>query len=142
LKATIGKSFQEQKMARHAFVVEENSLIRQSVCEMLSLAGYMPMVPGDLHEAAKVLGSIQFDLLFVGAGHRLTYNQTLANMAKRLQPSMKIIAARPGERAQAAFDGAHAYVRVPITLQELREALAKLSLTAANLPALPDSPAK
>jgi hypothetical protein len=48
-------------------------------------------------------------------------------MAKRLQPSMKIIAARPGERAMAAFDGAHAYVRVPLTLQELREALARAS---------------
>jgi hypothetical protein len=73
------------------------------------------------------LGSIQFDILFVGAGHRLTYNQTLANMAKRLQPSMNIIAVRPGERAMAAFDGAHAYVRVPFTLEELREALAKAS---------------
>jgi DNA-binding NtrC family response regulator len=114
-------------MARHAFVVEENSLIRLSVCEMLSIAGYMPMVPGDLHAAAKVLGSIRFDVLFVGAGHRLTYNQTLANMAKRLQPSMKIIAARPGERAMAAFDGAHAYVRLPLTLEELREALARAS---------------
>jgi DNA-binding NtrC family response regulator len=92
---------------------------------MLSLAGYMPMVPSDLHQATQVLSSIQFDLLFVGAGHRLTYNQTLANMAKRLQPSMKIVAARPGERAMAAFAGAHAYVRVPLTLQELREALAK-----------------
>jgi DNA-binding NtrC family response regulator len=127
LKATIGKSFQELKMARHAFVVEENSLIRVSVCEMLSLAGYLPMVPSDLHQATKVLGSIQFDILFVGAGHRLTYNQTLANMAKRLQPSMNIIAVRPGERAMAAFDGAHAYVRVPFTLEELREALAKAS---------------
>jgi DNA-binding NtrC family response regulator len=112
-------------MARHAFVVEENSLIRQSVCELLSLAGYLPMVASDLHQATKVLGSIQFDVLFVGAGHRLTYNETLANMAKRLQPSMKIIAVRPGERAMAAFDGAHAYVRLPLTLPELREALAK-----------------
>lgn len=114
-------------MARHAFVVEENSFIRQSVCEMLSLAGLLPMVPSDLHEATKVLGSIQFDVLFVGAGHRLTYNQTLANMAKRLQPSIKIIAVRPGERAMAAFDGAHACVRIPFTLQDLREALAKAS---------------
>jgi DNA-binding NtrC family response regulator len=114
-------------MARHAFVVEENSLIRLSVCEMLSLAGYLPMVPSDLHQATKVLGSIHFDVLFVGAGHRLTYNQTLANMARRLQPSMKIIAARPGERAMAAFEGAHAYVPLPFTLQELRDALAKAS---------------
>jgi DNA-binding NtrC family response regulator len=112
-------------MARHAFVVEENSLIRQSVCEMLSLAGYIPMVPSDLHQATKVLASIQFDVLFVGAGHRLTYNQTLANMAKRLQPSMKIVAVRPGERAMAAFDGAHAHVPVQFTLAELREALAR-----------------
>ena len=112
-------------MARHAFVVEENSLIRLSVCEMLSVAGYLPMVPGELREATKVLGSIQFDVLFVGAGHRLTYNETLANMARRLQPSMKIIAVRPSERAMAAFDGAHAYVRTPFTLPELREALAK-----------------
>lgn len=112
-------------MARHAFVVEENSLVRHSVCEMLSLAGYIPMVPSDLHEASKVLGSIRFDILFVGAGHRRTYNQTLANMAKRLQPSMKIIAVRTGERAMAAFDGAHAWVRVPFTLPELHKALAK-----------------
>lgn len=112
-------------MARHAFVVEENSLVRLSVCDMLTQAGYMPMVPGDLHEAAKVLGSIQFDVLFVGAGHRLTYNQTLANMAKRLQPQMKIVAVRPGERAMAAFDGAHAFVHQPFAFEELREALAK-----------------
>jgi DNA-binding NtrC family response regulator len=125
LKATIAKSFQEPKMIRHAFVVEENSLVRQSVCEMLSLAGFSPMVPSDLHQATKVLSSIRFDLLFVGAGHRLTYNQTLANMAKRLQPAIKVIAARPGERALAAFDGADAYLQVPFAFQDLREALAK-----------------
>jgi hypothetical protein len=38
---------------------------------------------------------------------------------------MKIVAVRPGERAMAAFEGAHAWVRVPFTLPELREALAK-----------------
>jgi DNA-binding NtrC family response regulator len=107
--------------------VEENSLIRQSVCEMLGLSGYLPMAPSDLHEATKVLASIQFDVLFVGAGHRQTYNETLANMARRLQPSMKIIAVRPGERAMAAFDGAHAYLRFPFTPQELRETLVKVS---------------
>jgi DNA-binding response OmpR family regulator len=110
-------------MARHAFVVEENSLARHSVCDLLHRAGYMPMVPSDLHEATKMLGSIRFDLLYVGSGHRLTYNETLANMARRLQPSMTIIAARQDERELAAFDGAHAYLRFPFTLQELRDAL-------------------
>jgi DNA-binding NtrC family response regulator len=110
-------------MLKHAFVVEENSLVRQSVCDMLSLCGYMPMVASDLHQATKVLASIRFDILFVGSGHRQTYNETLANMARRLRPSMKIIAARPSERAMAAFDGAHAYIRSPFTLQELREVL-------------------
>jgi len=112
-------------MLRHAFVVEENSLVRQSVCDMLSAAGYMPMVASDLHQATKILTSIQFDVLFVGSGHRLTYNETLANMAKRLQPSIRIVATRSSERALAAFDGAHAYVRFPFTQDELREALAR-----------------
>jgi DNA-binding response OmpR family regulator len=114
-------------MARHAFVVEENSLIRQSVCEMLSLIGYLPMVALDLHQATKILTSIRFDILFVGTGHRTTYNETLANLARRLQPSMKIVAVRPGERALAGFDGADAYLPLPFTIQELREALDKAS---------------
>lgn len=113
-------------MARHAFVVEENSLVRQSVCEMLALCGYMPMVPSDLHQATKVLASITFDLLFIGSGHRQTYSETLVHMARRLQPAMKILAARSGERAGAAFEGAHACLRVPLTLPDLREALEKL----------------
>jgi len=112
-------------MARHAFVVEENSLIRQSVCEMLSQAGYLAMVAGDLHQATKLLASIKFDVLFVGTGHRTTYNETLANMARRLQSSMKIVAVRPGERATAGFDGAHAYLPFPFTLRDLRAALDK-----------------
>jgi DNA-binding NtrC family response regulator len=114
-------------MLKHAFVVEENSLIRQSICDMLSLCGYLPLVASNLYEATKVLGSIHFDVLFVGSGHRQTYDETLANMARRLQPSMKIIASRPSERAMAAFDGAHAHVGVPLRLQELREALEKVS---------------
>jgi len=112
-------------MARHAFVVEENSLIRQSVCEMLSQSGYLPMVPSDLHQATKVLTSIRFDVLFVGTGHRTTYNETLANLARRLQSSMKIVAVRPGERALAGFDGADAHLPLPFTIEELREALDK-----------------
>jgi len=114
-------------MARHAFVVEENSLIRQSVCEMLSLVGYLPMVARDLHQATKLLASIHFDVMFVGTGHRTTYNETLANLARRLQSSMKIVAVRPGERAMAGFDGADAYLPLPFTIQELREALDKAS---------------
>lgn len=112
-------------MARHAFVVEENSLIRQSVCEMLSLIGYLPMVALDLHQATKVLTSIRFDVLFVGTGHRTTYNETLANLARRLQASMKIVAVRPGERAMAGFDGADAYLPFPFTIRDLRDALDK-----------------
>lgn len=112
-------------MARHAFVVEENSLIRQSVCEMLSLIGYLPMVARDLHQATKVLTSIRFDVLFVGTGHRTTYNETLANMARRLQSSMRIVAVRPGEREMAGFDGAHAYLPFPFTIRDLRAALDK-----------------
>ncbi|MFC5549608.1 hypothetical protein [Massilia aerilata] len=112
-------------MARHAFVVEENSLIRQSVCEMLRLCGYIPMVASDLHHATKVLASIRYDVLFVGSGHRQTYNETLVNLARRLQPSMRIVAMRPNERAMSAFDGAHAYVGFPFTLEALRAALAK-----------------
>jgi len=112
-------------MARHAFVVEENSLVRQSVCEMLSLSGYLPMVPSDLHQATKVLASIRFDVLFVGTGYRTTYNETLANLARRLQGSIRIIAVRSGERAMAGFDGAHAYVPLPFTLRDLRAALDK-----------------
>ncbi len=113
-------------MLRHAFVVEENSIVRQSVCQMLSLCGYLPLVPSDLQSATKILTSIRFDIMFVGSGHRQTYHETLANMARRLQPSIRIIASRPSERAGAAFDGAHAHVRFPLTLQELREALAKV----------------
>lgn len=112
-------------MHQYAFVVEENSLVRQSICDMLSAAGYLPVAASDLHEATKVLTSVQFDVMFVGSGHRLTYNETLANMARRLQPSIRIVAARPSERPLAAFDGAHAYLRAPFTLDELRDALAK-----------------
>jgi DNA-binding NtrC family response regulator len=112
-------------MARHAFVVEENSLIRQSVCEMLSLCGYLPMVPSNLHQATKVLASIQFDVLFVGTGHRTTYNETLSNLARRLQSSMKILAVRLGERAMDGFAGAHAYLPFPFTISDVRAALDK-----------------
>jgi len=108
-------------MPINVLIVEPNSLVRETVSQMVSLSGCLPIAVCDYPQAIGALSSIKVELLITGIGEDNDHVFSLANQAKKMQPSIKIVTSTRFKNL--GFAEASAFVSVPFSPSDLRMAI-------------------
>ena len=108
-----------------ALVVEDEALIRMSVCDMLAEMGLETIDTGNAHEGLTLLAEDpSIDVLIADLGLPDLSGEELVRRARGLRPELKIIIStgHSGARTQPVFAGV-AFLAKPYDIAGLRRAV-------------------